>query len=115
LDKTGSYIDMTAFVLPCEDLFLLGVLNSRAAWRYLSASSAVLGDVDNRGRIRMKRQYLEKLPIPNASKDEKKKIEIFVQRCLDAKGWNCGKWEEEIDKIVTKLYGLEELLCQNSK
>ncbi len=108
LDTTGSYIDMTAFALPCENFFLLGILNSHSAWKYLTASSAILGDADKGGRIRLKRQYIENLPIPNASSKEKKVIEKLVQKCLDAEGENCEQWEKEIDKIVYKLYDLTE-------
>lgn len=47
------------------------------------------------------------IPIPKASPKEKMKIEKLVEKCLDAKGQNCEKWEAEIDKIATKLYGLQ--------
>jgi type I restriction-modification system DNA methylase subunit len=106
LDRTGSYIDMTVFALPCEDLFLLGILNSYPAWKYLSSSSAVLGDVDKGGRIRLKRQYIENLPIPEASSKEREDIGKLVQKCLDAKGVGCEELETQIDQIVYKLYGL---------
>jgi len=35
-------------------------------------------------------------------------IEAIVQKCLDAKGQNVKQWEQEIDEIVARLYGLSE-------
>jgi hypothetical protein len=46
------------------------------------------------------------LPIPNATKSEQKAIEILVQKCLDAKGKDVTKWEQQIDNLVYKLYEL---------
>ncbi len=31
---------------------------------------------------------------------------VLVQKCLDAKGVDCGAWEKEIDERVAALYGL---------
>ncbi len=33
-------------------------------------------------------------------------LAALVQKCLDAHGQNCEKWESEIDAIVARLYGL---------
>jgi hypothetical protein len=32
----------------------------------------------------------------------------LVQKCLEAKGQNVTQWEQEIDLLVAKLYGLSE-------
>ena len=37
-------------------------------------------------------------------------IVVAYQKCLDAKGEGCEKWETEINHRVAKLYGLEEQL-----
>ncbi|MFM7886849.1 MAG: hypothetical protein ACKPCM_09200 [Pseudanabaena sp.] len=39
---------------------------------------------------------------------EQKAIETLVQKCLEAKGQNVSQWEQEIDEIVARLYGLSE-------
>ncbi|MCC5609686.1 hypothetical protein LC612_23640 [Nostoc sp. CHAB 5834] len=49
---------------------------------------------------------MNKIPIPNASTTEREAISQLVQKCLDAKGVNCEKWEKEIDERVAALYGL---------
>jgi len=99
---------MTAFFIPSDDLYLLGILNSSIAWKYFSLTASVLGDADKGGRVRLKRQYVRKLSIPNPSEQSKKTIERLVQKCLNAEGQDCEKWEKEIDEIVTKLYGLKK-------
>jgi len=102
LDMTNVYVDMTAFIIPVYDLYLLGVLNSSSVHHYfLEIGAQVQG-----GYLRFKRQYVEKIPIPNASTIEREAISQLVQKCLDTKGVNCEIWEKEIDERVAALYGL---------
>ena len=108
LDKTGIYLDMTAFLIPVNDLYLLGILNSTPAWNYLCQTAAVLGDAEKGGRIRLKRIYVSKLPIPDASTSDRNVIAKLVQKCLDAKGVGCEEIEKQIDKMVYGLYGLTD-------
>lgn len=104
LDTDGFYPDMTAFMIPSSDLYLLGVLNSKPVLDYYMEISAQIRG----GYLRYKRQYVIQIPIPKATPNEKKSIEKYVQKCLDARGQNCEKWESQVDQIVTRLYGLEE-------
>lgn len=106
LDATGIYADMTAFVLPVADVFLVAVLNSAIAWTYLCQVAAILGDAARGGRIRLKRQYVQRLPIPSASEADRSAIAALAQKCLNAKGVGCEAWEKEIDERVAALYGL---------
>ena len=46
--------------------------------------------------------------MPTATKAEQKTIETLVQKCLEAKGQNISQWEQEIDQIVARLYGLSD-------
>jgi type I restriction-modification system DNA methylase subunit len=104
-DSEGIYVDMPGFVLPTSNLYLLGILNSKLTWWYLQQTCAVLGDAQSNGRLRLKKQYIDLLPIPQASEIEQKAISKLVQKCLDAKGVGCEAWEREIDEIVAGLYG----------
>ncbi|MCC5627685.1 Eco57I restriction-modification methylase domain-containing protein [Nostoc sphaeroides CHAB 2801] len=106
LELKGIYADMTAFIIPLNDLYLLGILNSSHVWNYLCQIAAVLGDSEKGGRVRLKRTYIKKIPIPTVSNTEREAISKLVQKCLDAKGVNCEKWEKEIDERVAALYGL---------
>ncbi len=105
-DIHGTYPLKTAFSIPVNDLYLLGVLNSSAAWEYLKNVCSVLGDENKGGRLTLQSIFVSKLPIPNAPDTERAAIAALVQKCLDAKGVDCGAWEGEINARVAALYGL---------
>ncbi|MBU4286391.1 MAG: Eco57I restriction-modification methylase domain-containing protein, partial [Verrucomicrobia bacterium] len=110
LDTLGRYPDMTAFSIPIAEQWLVAMLNSKALWFFLCRTAAVLGDADNRGRVRCKTQYVSRMPIPPLSSDEKSHLTKLAERAAEqAKGSdNDGlrKTEREIDQLVYKLYGL---------
>lgn len=102
LDTKGAFTNDKAFVIPGNNLYLLGVLNSRFVWEYLKIMCSEL-----QGKtIELRSIYMNKIPIPNASTTEREVISKLVQKCLDAKGVNCEAWEKEIDERVAALYGL---------
>jgi hypothetical protein len=102
MDRDGHYLGNTGYIIPVDDLYLLGVLNSEAVNEfYINLSSQVRGDY-----LRFIYQYVAQIPIPRASQAEKEVIEKLVQHCLDAKGENCEQWEREIDERVSTLYGI---------
>ncbi|HZP83384.1 MAG TPA: TaqI-like C-terminal specificity domain-containing protein, partial [Chthonomonadaceae bacterium] len=107
LDTEGHYLDATATCIANSDLYLLGLLNSKVVWEYVSSKCAILGDAEKGGRIRLKTFYVEQIPIPDAPQAERQAIAALVQCCLDAKGVGCEAWEKEIDARVAALYGLE--------
>ncbi len=101
-DTTGVYLNNTSYFMPTDDLFLLGVINSSSVENfYIEVSSQIRG-----GYLRFFRQYVNKIPIPNASTKEREAISNLVQKCLDAKGVGCEAWEKEISDRVAALYGL---------
>lgn len=103
LDTSHAVIANTGYIIPSADLFLLGVLNSMPVEiYYINASAQVRG-----GYLRFIRQYVEKLPIPNASAAERKAIAGLTKRCLAAEGVGCEAWEREIDERVAALYGID--------
>ena len=70
-DDAKMFTNKTAFIIPISDYFLLSVLNSLTVWQYLKVVCAVLGDEEAAGRLTLQGIYLETLPIPNASDDER--------------------------------------------
>ena len=123
LDLNCRYFDMTCFIIPVEDLYLLAILNSKPVWSYLKSICSILGDPDNRGRVRLKKIYLNRIPIPSASAKDSTQIKDLVQTILnlkteyaDAFGLKqktdledkIAECEHEIDRIVSRLYGLKE-------
>jgi Eco57I restriction-modification methylase/TaqI-like C-terminal specificity domain len=102
-DVQNHYINDSVWTIPLEDLYLLGVLNSKPFWGEISRHCT---PIQNGYQLIWK--YLQKAIIPNASETERKAISKLVQKCLDAKGVGCEAWEQEIDVRVAKLHGFEE-------
>jgi hypothetical protein len=102
-DLAMSYPGNTAYVIPVEDRYLLGVLNSTLVRNfYVELGSQVRGDY-----LRFFYQYVQQIPIPNATVADLDAIAELVQKCLDAKGVDCEQWEAQIDERVASLYGLD--------
>ncbi|MDQ3007653.1 MAG: BREX-1 system adenine-specific DNA-methyltransferase PglX [Chloroflexota bacterium] len=59
----GHYVADTTFFTPTNDLYLLGILNSKLAFFALKKICAVLGDPEKGGRLRLKNIYMKQLPI----------------------------------------------------
>jgi hypothetical protein len=103
LDRSGAYLSNTAYFIPHNDLYLLGVLNSLPIELfYAELSTQVRG-----GYMRFFRQYMEKLPIPAANAAEKSRVVALVQRLLDADGEDCVVVENRLNESVAALYGLD--------
>ena len=84
--------------------YLLGLLNSTLIEKYLQSYSTPFKG----GFFAYNRETMGKIPIPTATEAEQKAIETLVQKCLEAKGQNVSQWEQEIDEIVARLYGLSD-------
>lgn len=63
MDTEGYLIPDGAFLLPVEDYFLLGLLNSCVARFYFHARCNSIGNVQNGGRLRFKKTYVESFPV----------------------------------------------------
>jgi len=63
LDRTGVYISNTAYCLGTDDLYLLGLLNSKLFWFAISNISIPFGIRAGQYRYRLIYQYMEKVPI----------------------------------------------------
>ena len=103
LDTEAIYSDMKGFILPSGDLYLLGVLNSNLAYEFFTDACSILRG----GYIELKRQHVERLPIPNANAADQGAIASLVEACLDRRGHDCADEEAEINARVAALYGLD--------
>jgi TaqI-like C-terminal specificity domain len=63
LDSGGHYLANTAYCLGTDDLYLLGILNSRLFWFAISHISIPFGVRAGQYRYRLIYQYMEKVPI----------------------------------------------------
>jgi len=118
IDNSSAYLDTTLFMIPLMDLYLLGLLNSRIAWFYLKHLCSVLGDPNEGGRLRLKRIFIEKFPIPaHPDKAHHDQMISFVEQMLDlnkqkqSETQNFLRWlEGEIGVNVQDLSGVSWLL-----
>ncbi len=104
-DSASTFFNDTTFIVPTNDTYLLGVLNSGVVLDlYTKLSPRIRG-----GYLRYKRQYVKQIPIPTAPPADRTAIADLVQRCLDAngRGPEVAEWEAEIDARVAKLYGVD--------
>lgn len=75
-DDKGIFIDCTVFMIP-GDYFVLGFLNSKAAWfQWIGQTPIASG-----GYIRLKQQYIAPTALPPASKTGCSKIELLARKC----------------------------------
>ena len=72
---TGNYIDMTCFCIPDASHFEVALLSSSVLWFSLISETTVARG----GYFRMKSQYLEPLPIPNASTAQKAALATLAE------------------------------------
>ncbi|MGH8246899.1 MAG: TaqI-like C-terminal specificity domain-containing protein, partial [Gammaproteobacteria bacterium] len=63
VDRAGIYLANTAYCLGTDDLYLLGILNSRLFWFAIANISIPFGIRAGEYRYRLIYQYMEKVPI----------------------------------------------------
>lgn len=128
LDKTGFYSANTTYFIPRADLYLLGLLNSRLAYRYFSTICAGL-EGKKETYLRFFGQYLEGFPVRqlDLSKPKDRKIHGHMtglvksmlsmhKQLASAKGEaqrgaiqrQIEATDREIDRLVYELYSLTE-------
>ncbi|MEQ8192197.1 MAG: DNA methyltransferase, partial [Candidatus Eremiobacterota bacterium] len=88
IDREGLFLNKTCFFSPVEDLYLLGLLNSKLIWFFLKNLCSVLGDANKKGRLLQQKIYIEQIPIRSIdfsnSSDKTRHIQIveLVNRML---------------------------------
>jgi hypothetical protein len=129
LDSDGYYLTNTAYCLGIDDLYLLGILNSRLFWFAISHISIPFGIRAGQYRYRLIYQYMEKVPIrpidfsdPTDKSRHDRMVQLaeqmlslhkqltetrtghdttYIQRQIDTT-------DRQIDRLVYELYGLSE-------
>ncbi len=121
------YFGNTVYFIPADDLYLIGILNSKLIFSFFKRHASVLGDADKGGRLRWFSQDVVKLPIRHIdfkNKTDKAlhdKIVSLVERMLNlSKSLQKAKTphdtellerqisatDRQIDSLVYELYGL---------
>lgn len=109
LDKNNTYYnDMCYGLIKNDDIkysyeYLIGILNSKLFWFYLNNVGTVLSG----GFFRFKTKYIENFKIIFTKNEETIK-EIEDNVLLACNSENKEYYEKKIDKIIYKLYNLDE-------
>ncbi len=96
--ETGERITLDgSFTIVTSNLTLLGILNSNIAWDYFKDHCMSIGNAHKKGRLRLKKNYIERFPIPNMALTKNSlsiEIEDIVISILE---------EGETDVLLNKL------------
>src|SRR5665213_1715583 len=80
LDETGAFPANTCYFLPTGDRTLLGILNSRLAWFFLSAVT----NIARGGYLRLRTEFVAQLPLPTIAAAPARALGNLVDICTDA-------------------------------
>jgi len=73
----GHYSNDKGYIIPTDEYFPLGLLNSRALWLLITGLCPFVRG----GYFELRAQYIETLPIPNATEEQKKTIGDLAEQC----------------------------------
>ena len=106
-DKTGAFYGNTAYIIPTNDLSVLGFLNSRTFDWFARHTFGTLDDPWDNGFLRFFARGMLMVPFPPMNKKDKAEISRRVKAILRSpSGPDVAGLESEIDEIVHRLYGL---------
>ena len=105
-DDNGYFLGNTSYLLPTKEMWLLGLLNSKAVfWFYTKTSTQIRGSF-----VRFIAQYVSQIPIPPIKPAQKASISKLVNQILAAKrtdpDTDVSELENTVDQIVYLLYDL---------
>jgi len=103
-DTAGLYANQKCFIIPTDDKYLLGVLNSSITFfLFRNILPKLRGDFYEPSYI-----YLKDFPIAIPDLDSKEAITVLVDQILEQKqsGNDTAALETQIDQLVYQLYGL---------
>ena len=125
VDRDGFYCGDTCYLIPTEEIWLCGLLNSRVVeWFYSQASKQLTGDY-----LQARSRYIQEIPIPDLTSEQKGMIGKIVDYLIFLQGQptTSGKdlahardavmlkyFERIIDGLVYESY-LPEALHQGKK
>jgi hypothetical protein len=99
IDDSKFFVEATAFTIPAEDYYLLGILNSSPVFEYIRNFASVLGDEGKGGRVRFKTLYMEKLPIPDARQSERQAVANLARQAQSLHAQRRARVEQFLRQI----------------
>lgn len=108
-DLSGILHNDKCFMIPRADFYLMSVMNSKLMDYYFRQNFAGHGDPFKGGRLEFRGIFMELMPVFPATDTQKVPITERVQKILaDPTGPEVLRLEDEIDRLVYALYGLNE-------
>ena len=105
-DETGVFCNDSMWIIPCNDKFLLGLLNSKIGWWLISKYCTA---IQNGYQLIWK--YFGQVPIPKEFVNRKEIIDLVDKIIASKKQYpdkDISNLESKIDRLVYQLYGLTE-------
>ena len=103
VDTEGFYCGDTCYLIPTEETWLCGLLNSRAVeWFYSQASKQLTGDY-----LRARSRYMQEIPIPDLSSTQKALIGKIVDYLIYLQGQpttNSGDLAHARDAVMLRYF-----------
>jgi len=104
LDTESYYCLDKGYIVATDDLFVLGVLNSRIIWDYLCQKCVSFGNPQQGGRLELRELFVKTIPLPSANGQSKSVIERLVIQLLEGKENENPTLKSELDSKVSELY-----------
>lgn len=96
------FLNNKCFMIPMDDMYLLGILNSRAAWFFLKHTASKLQG----GAYAMQSPYVSQVPVPEAESDLRQIIESRAASLATGESESPAKLEAELEDAVRTAFGL---------
>jgi hypothetical protein len=102
----NMFINAPATMIVPSDKFILGILNSKLADYYIRN----LGVTRNGGYFEYKPMFISQMPVPDPKSEERKIIELLVEKILrfNEKNADISSLDIELNMYIYKLYLLTE-------
>jgi hypothetical protein len=82
LDIQGYYANDKTFIIAKNDLYLLGILNSKLMWFLLKYICSPIGDPEEGGRLELRGIYMKTLPIRRLNLDIPEEANSHRKLCM---------------------------------
>jgi hypothetical protein len=104
MDTENRYLGNTGYIIPGEDYYLLGVLSSWASWFSISKTAQPLRLRADRWQYRLIAQFMENIPIPEASGGDRDAIANLARSCS---GFGSERYalQTQVQKRLTQAFG----------
>lgn len=108
LDNEGIYTNQKCFIIPLDNRFLLGYLNSSVVFFLFRNILPMLRG----GFYEPSSLYFDKFPVPYPSEEQKSRLETLVTHIMTLResdpGADTSQPESDIDRLVYSLFDLSE-------